>query len=194
MAKRLNSPHIWKPDEPVETNARLVLPAMAREYFAAGRKLVKHKTRASKMHPFRLSTKRFRYTLEIFRDLYGPSMDDRLELLKPVQDALGDVNDCVATRDAFDQGKKFDKYLKSRGEEKAEEFRKTWTETFDAAGQEEQWVQYLAGVPAEPKTPAKKTAAKKTGPKRTKAETKRSSKLKPSVNGQDLAGHEPRRR
>ena len=147
MPKRLKSAQIWIPRESAETNARLVLPAMAREYFTHGRKIVKKQVPASKLHPFRLDTKRFRYTLEIFRDLYGPSLDAKLELLKPVQDALGDVNDCVATRAAFDQVRKFDNFLKKRADKKALKFYEAWETKFDAPGEEEAWIQYLSAVP-----------------------------------------------
>jgi CHAD domain-containing protein len=167
MPKRLKSPHIWTPEESAEANARFVLPAMAREYFANGRKMVKKQTPASELHPFRLDTKRFRYTLEVFRDLYGPTLDGRLEKLKPVQDALGEVNDCVATRAAFDQGKKFDKFLKKRAAKKASKFYKVWESQFDALGEEEAWVMYLSKVETAPLT--------KSRPRKTK----------PQVNGHD---------
>jgi hypothetical protein len=160
MPKRLKSPHIWTPEESAEANARLVLPAMAREYFAHGRKMVKKQTPASELHPFRLDTKRFRYTLEVFRDLYGPTLDGQLEKLKPVQDALGDVNDCVATRAAFDQGKKFDKFLKKRADKKASKFYRVWKNQFDAPGEEEAWVIYLAKIGPAPLTKSKPRKAK----------------------------------
>ena len=163
MPKRLKSPHIWTPEESAEANARLVLPAMAREYFAHGRKMVKKQTPASELHPFRLDTKRFRYTLEIFRDLYGPTLDGQLEKLKPVQDALGDVNDCVATRAALDQGKKFDKFLKKRADKKTFKFYKVWENQFDAPGEEESWVIYLSRVESAPLTKSKARKAKPPG-------------------------------
>jgi CHAD domain-containing protein len=147
VPKRLKSPHIWQPDDPVEANARLELPAMAREYFAAGRKIAAAQPNPAELHPFRLATKRFRYTLELFRDVYGPSMDEKLELLKPVQNALGDVNDCVATAEAFREGKTFRQYLARRAEKKASEFYKAWQTEFDIPGKEEAWVLYLGSLP-----------------------------------------------
>ena len=169
MPKRLKSSHIWNAGESVEANARLVLPAMAREYFAHGRKIARKQTPASELHPFRLDTKRFRYTLEIFRDLYGKSLDEKLARLKPVQDALGDVNDCVATRAAFDQGRKFDKFLKRRAEKKASKFYEAWQGTFDAPGEEEGWVTFLSTIAPAPVPKAKS---------------------RKSINGQALSSHE----
>ncbi len=147
MAKRLTSSHIWLPEETVGANARLVLPAMAKEYFAAGRKIVSKQPDPADLHPFRLATKRIRYTLEIFRGIYEHSLETLLEQLKPVQDALGNVNDCVATAEAFDVGKKFKKYLFKRGKKKAREFNRVWREEFDRPGREQTWIQQLSVVP-----------------------------------------------
>lgn len=147
MSNRLTSPHIWMPEESVEANARIVLPAMVREYFDKGRKIAAKQPGASHLHPFRLATKRIRYTLEIFQDVYGPALKDRLEELKPVQDALGAVNDCVATADEFSYGKKFGKYLSRRGKKKSRTFYEVWKEQFDTPGKEDAWVQFLCAVP-----------------------------------------------
>ncbi len=138
---------IWRPEESPETNARRVLPAMAREYFAAGRKIAASRPDPAELHPFRLATKRLRYTLEIFRDVYGKSMDAKLKLLKPVQDALGEVNDAVATQSAFQAGKPFRAYLNRRAAKKAGEFHRRWSAEFDAPGQEEMWIRYLGRIP-----------------------------------------------
>ena len=137
------SKHKWEPEETVEANARRVLPMMARDFFAAGRKIAAARPEPANLHPFRLATKRFRYTLEVFRGFYGPSMDKKLALLKPVQDALGEVNDAVATNEVFRAGKEFRLYLERRAEKKARGFFRTWTGTFDAPGQEAMWVRYL---------------------------------------------------
>jgi CHAD domain-containing protein len=148
-------------------NARMVLPMMAGEYFAAGRKMVAANREPKDLHPFRLATKRFRYTLEIFRDVYGPAMADRLKQLKPVQDALGAVNDCVATREEFDSDRKFCDYLERRAVRKARDFYKSWINEFDAPGQEERWIRFLSRVPKP-----------------------LSSKAKATVHSDDLAGQE----
>ena len=147
MSNPLKSAHVWISSDSVETNAHRVLPAMARAYFAAGRKVVARKTEPAKLHPFRLATKRFRYTLESFARVYGPSMKTKLGLLKPVQDALGEVNDCVATDAEYTAGKEFREFLTKRAEKKARKFFRAWKEQFDAPGQEREWVTYLENVP-----------------------------------------------
>jgi len=143
MPRRLASARKWAGEEAVEANARRVLPAMAREYFAAGRKIVSSEPDPAELHPFRLKTKQIRYTLEGFQGIYGESVTALLEKLKPVQDALGEVNDAVATRAEFDLGKKFDGFLKKRAREKAKEFFKAWKKEFDVPGEEDKWVAEL---------------------------------------------------
>jgi CHAD domain-containing protein len=135
---------IWKRKGDAEANAARALPAMASEYFAAGRKVLAKRPEPSELHVFRLKTKRFRYTLEVFVNLYGPSMKQHLALLKPVQDALGQVNDCVVTDQQFAGDEKFSGYLSRRAARKGGEFYRAWEQTFDAEGQEEMWLRYLS--------------------------------------------------
>ncbi len=44
-------------------------------------------------HALRIDLKRFRYTLEFFRDVLGPPAADAIEALKVLQDVLGDLQD-----------------------------------------------------------------------------------------------------
>ena len=85
-----------KPAHSAAENARLVLPKMARKYFEAGRKAIEGKQPPEELHGFRLETKRFRYTLELFRPLYGPNLDRYLKALRELQGALGKVSDYQA--------------------------------------------------------------------------------------------------
>lgn len=136
--------------DPIE-NARTRLPAMARDYFARARALLAKDVRPDQFHPLRLATKRFRYTLELFRHCYGPGLKERLEALRELQNFLGDINDAVATgriaatllpAESPDR-KRFEEALHKLAAEKTEGFRKHWTEVFDAPGQEEWWTDYL---------------------------------------------------
>lgn len=138
----------WSEAESVADNARVVLPPLAESYFDHGRKLLAHKRTSGKLHRFRLKTKKFRYTLELFRDVYGPSLKRRLELLRPIQSALGDINDCAATLELLDRclhksEKPLKRYFHERAEKKTAEFEEYWRNTFDAPGQSEAWVNYL---------------------------------------------------
>ncbi len=78
--------------------ARQLLPSLAEDYCRRGRKLRRGDPPAAKLHAFRIRTKRFRYTLEIFASVYGPGLQLRLKRLRDLQDALGDINDCESLR------------------------------------------------------------------------------------------------
>ncbi|MCU1259109.1 MAG: hypothetical protein JWO80_1994 [Bryobacterales bacterium] len=134
----------WSENAGALDNARAQLPMLAGDYFRAGRKLLGGKHSAKTMHKLRLRTKHFRYTLELFREVYGKSLEKRLELLKPLQDALGDLNDCATTLDLLgDHAPRVRSYLKKRSKEKIAKFEDYWRGTFDAPGQSEAWADYL---------------------------------------------------
>jgi len=135
----------WKPEEPADVNVRSVLPDMVRAYFHAGRKLDRD-SKAKAMHRFRLKTKHLRYTLEAFVSLYGPSLERRIATLRPIQNALGDSNDCeVLLAEMGDRlPHKVRAWLHKRSDEKRKDFLRYWRETFDAAGEDKKWEKYLA--------------------------------------------------
>ena len=134
----------WRPAESATANARLVLPEMLRNYFAAGRKLDSDSA-ANAMHSFRLKTKHLRYTLEAFVSIYGPGLKQKIDSLRPIQNALGDLNDCEVL--LAELSKKIPHavraHIKKRAGEKHKEFLRYWRETFDAADEDKKWVQYL---------------------------------------------------
>lgn len=74
-----------------ESYAESELPRMAQEWFEAGNQAVKSGSYET-LHRFRILSKRYRYTLEMF-----PGTERRIEQMRKVQDHLGDINDCVAT-------------------------------------------------------------------------------------------------
>ncbi len=76
----------------VEDFAGVELPKMEREWMEAGEKAARSDS-YSTLHRFRILSKRYRYTLEIF-----PATGRQGEQLKKLQDYLGDINDCVATK------------------------------------------------------------------------------------------------
>ena len=87
----------WKRKLSLRDNLQRTLPALATQYFEAGRDALAEGRTWQEMHAFRLLTKRFRYTLEIFQKAYGPGLEARIESLRSVQTQLGDINDCVVT-------------------------------------------------------------------------------------------------
>jgi CHAD domain-containing protein len=143
----------WDSALDAAANAKVVLPAMAADLFAAGREAAEPSSKVRRLHDFRLLTKRFRYTLEIFCPLYGPAMDDRLDRLRKLQQYLGKVSDCDATAKLLKamagKGKKKGQlkmvlaYIRGEERIRAANFQRYWVEVFDAPGQEERWVRYL---------------------------------------------------
>ena len=75
-----------------------LLPRLCEKFFARGQAAAAPGTSVEELHQFRLSAKRFRYSLELFAPLYGKRGAQHLKQMRKVQGHLGDVNDCAATR------------------------------------------------------------------------------------------------
>ncbi len=150
MKKKIDFP--WDAQAAAEENARKALPQVAREFFSAGSRAAEPNSTPELMHAFRLAAKRFRYTLEIFRPLYGPAMKNRIEQVRGVQSLLGDLQDYVASaaliRSLYPRPRPpLTATLAGMGRQakaRQEEFRRAWIERFGAAGTEEKWLDYLA--------------------------------------------------
>lgn len=85
-------------EQPVATAAAALLPKLCGKFFARGQAAARPATPVEDLHRFRLSAKRFRYTLELFAPLYGKRAERHLKHMRTVQSHLGDVNDCAASR------------------------------------------------------------------------------------------------
>jgi CHAD domain-containing protein len=141
----------WNGEETPEWNARTVLPVLAAEYFEAGRKVQDPACTADDLHGFRLTSKRFRYTLELFRDLYGPGFEKYIQGIKDLQDQLGQISDCDTARSLLTPHmkrfplarRKLDAFLDSRCTASTTRFRELWRTVFDAAGRERKFVTFL---------------------------------------------------
>jgi len=130
-------------------NARLALPPAAREFYALGREAASGLATAAKLHDFRLAAKRFRYTLELFRPLYGPGLEARLEQVRRIQSLLGDRQDCAVLAERL-RGAGQDEVLHKltdHGRALEEKFLRFWREKFDAPGAEAAMVAYLQRRP-----------------------------------------------
>jgi CHAD domain-containing protein len=142
----------WDGQASPPDNARKYLPQLVAEYFGHGRELLSRRPKPAELHALRLATKRLRYTLELFRPCYGPGLGIRIAALRELQQLLGDINDTVAAErtlvavlnGASAQRTRIESFLHRQGELKADEFRKQWSEVFDAPGQERWWTGYLA--------------------------------------------------
>ena len=142
---------LWKESLKLQDNLRLQMPKLTVEYFAEGRRATSAGTTWEDMHAFRLSTKRFRYTLELFREAYGPALERRIDALKKIQDFLGDMNDAIVTS-AIIEVEAIRAQLHKQADTKATKLRKYWTETFDKAGDERRWTSYLVNYACRPAT------------------------------------------
>ncbi len=135
----------WMPGETVAANVRAILPAMIAEYYEAGRKAAARGKSGEELHRFRLKTKRIRYTLELFRGASGPPFGKWLDGLRPIQNALGDINDCVTVRGLLSARalKRAAGFFDKRERKKSKEFQAYWKSEFDKPGAEASWLQYV---------------------------------------------------
>ncbi len=138
-------------EEDAAAHARALLPPMASEFFLAGRKAALKPSAAAQLHAFRLSAKRFRYTLEIFSEFYGPVMEKRIGQVREIQGILGRRQDCAVSMRMLEPAASFDaearqvmQALERRARKLEAEFAQYWRETFDGEGQERLWTRYLA--------------------------------------------------
>lgn len=132
-------------------NARVVLPKMVRKYFEAGRQACHPKTPPADLHRFRIATKRFRYTLELFQPVYGPGLNRYIEALRGLQGTLGDISDYQTIGTLLAADTALETKLQQALKHKLKQLREQWR-AFDAEGELERWKAYLARVPARART------------------------------------------
>ena len=123
--------------------ARAVLPKLAQKYFKAGRETLEGKRSPKEMHRFRIATKRFRYSLELFRPVYGPSLEGQLDSLRKLQNALGDLSDYHTMHQIFSNDKSLQAKLERAIKRKLKEFEQRWQE-FGSDWQLRRWKSYLS--------------------------------------------------
>jgi hypothetical protein len=79
-------------DAPVLDNARRVLAVRIAEFYSY-EPVVPHPEFSDALHQLRISAKRLRYTLELFRPQFGKTGQRQIERVKAIQEALGDLHD-----------------------------------------------------------------------------------------------------
>jgi CHAD domain-containing protein len=117
----------------VETTARRILPRMAADFVERGNTASQAKTSPEKLHAFRISAKKFRYTLELFAPLYGTAVNSWLESIQGIQTLLGDINDCVTVAQMvanYKGASEVASWLKKRQRRRVEQFSRLWLEEF----------------------------------------------------------------
>jgi CHAD domain-containing protein len=132
----------WKPSGTAAESARAALPKLVQRYFKAGRQAANGKRSAKELHRFRIATKKVRYSLELFRPVYGPSLERHIDALRELQSVLGKLNDHHTLKPFF----KGDKALKAKLDEAMEkhlsQFHEQWKK-FDADGALKRWKAYF---------------------------------------------------
>jgi CHAD domain-containing protein len=148
--KKRKVPIRWAPEQTPPENARRRLWPVVHEWFAAGRKAVGAGQTPEEMHQFRLATKRLRYTLELFRPIYGRGLAQRIEVLRRAQDLLGTANDYHVTALGLKSRAQYDPALQPvvdelerRAGEKRAEFRRYWLQNCTEPVVEPLWINYL---------------------------------------------------
>jgi CHAD domain-containing protein len=144
------TPLRWNASKPVAENAKEKLPELAGMFFRAGAEVAEEQTPIAAIHHFRLLTKRFRYTLELFADYYGPGLKRHIETLKSLQQLLGEVSDCSATQNLLAKRKdltpsehtRLQRKLNGLARVRAAKFRREWLKNFSPS-HARTWTNYL---------------------------------------------------
>ena len=164
-----NSKTKWDASGTSSTNAAAVLPKLAHQFFRAGRAVAQPSTPDKKLHRFRLKVKRFRYTLELFKPCFGPTLDEHIRKVKELQEHLGTMNDCASTLTMLkkaslknlDGTEQLKSYLAKRIQKERAAFFDYWARTFRPEDAEQRWADYLrrfAGRVSKPNTGTKAAA------------------------------------
>lgn len=80
------------PDASLAVNARRVLAVRIAEYFSYA-SVVPLEHAVEPHHNLRISAKRLRYTLELFRDVFGDAGKAQTDRVKAIQEELGELHD-----------------------------------------------------------------------------------------------------
>ena len=134
----------WNDKRSLIDNLAREMPRTLAKYFDRGNKALAEKASWEEMHEFRLATKRMRYTLELFRDVYGPSLDFFIDALRSLQTRLGDINDAISARQILKSVPGSDEVrrrLFRRAKTRKKKLHAFWTERF--GGQNSRWADYF---------------------------------------------------
>jgi CHAD domain-containing protein len=116
-------------EETVPQLARRTLHRKAKDFLKRGNQV----SAAEDLHPFRITTKKFRYTIELLQPAYGTSLAGLLDRIKRVSTLLGAVNDCAAASrivSGYKGSHRLIEHLEKRKHKKAAAFHKYWKDQF----------------------------------------------------------------
>lgn len=81
-----------EPDGDFETNARRILAVRIAEFYSWA-PAARREDAGVALHELRIAAKRLRYTLELFRDVFGDAGSSQLARVKALQEELGELHD-----------------------------------------------------------------------------------------------------
>lgn len=152
MAPADDDGQLWHSAQTAAVNGRRVLPEMLIDYCKEGQKLATEDVKPLRLHELRLRGKHLRYTLEVFRPVYGHRMDVLLAILKETQTDLGEISDCTATIRWLkekkiihsNEGQHLRGYLEHRASKSTAQFIHFWRDHWGLPAFRECWIRYLA--------------------------------------------------
>ncbi len=80
------------PSTPLDVNARRILAVRIAEFYSYA-PAVAIEAASEPLHDLRIAAKRLRYTLELFRAVFGETGERLIERIKAVQEELGEIHD-----------------------------------------------------------------------------------------------------
>lgn len=135
----------------IEETAGRALRGMTQDFLQRGGEASQAKASPRALHQFRIASKKFRYTLELFVPLYGPPLNRQLEDIKRTQTLLGDINDCVTVGELvahYKGGSALADWLKKRQRKRTEVFRQYWRKEFGGRESAPAWIDSLRRLTA----------------------------------------------
>lgn len=82
-----------RPLRTVQANCRRVLPRLLRRYFRTGRRLARGNPDFGDLHQFRIRTKRVRYVIELYAEVFPRPLRGALREFRGIQSILGKIQD-----------------------------------------------------------------------------------------------------
>lgn len=118
-------------EESIQEVGRRVLARGMKDFLEQGKEASSGDASAEDLHRFRITAKKFRYSIELFQPLYGSKLDPVIQSIKGASALLGDINDSVSAAALiakYDGGERLAHRLKKRQHKATEEFREYWKE------------------------------------------------------------------
>ena len=132
------------------------LASLAVEFFNAGAEAATDDSAPEALHNFRIRSKKFRYTLELFPSLYDSDLARRIATIRKLQTRLGEINDFISTAAMLKRYRREHAWaattevqasigrLQRGAARKIDAFRNSWRKSFSSE-QKRDWTHYFTG-------------------------------------------------